>query len=145
MNASTGTPTPRSVSSVQYTQARLRLRGSPRYQHPGPVGWRIPRISQARSEHCADPLTVYSRTAGLLFSSVDIVQWGPREWLGATFGIETRQRENTVEAGLEMTAEALKSPENKHCTRNMKDDDDEWISTRAVELGWISMRPTTRS
>jgi hypothetical protein len=88
---------------------------------------------------------VYSRTAGLLFSSVDIMQRGPRERLGETLGIETRQCEDTVEAGLGVTAEALKSPENKHCTRKMNDDEDEWISSRAVQLGWISTRPTTRS
>ena len=146
MNASNlalATPAPRNFSRLNYTQNQTLDRA--RYRKHGPVGWRLPRTRQTRSEHCHDHLTTYSMTAGLLFTSVHFAPSDPRD------NLEVRPLQNRTRAGeghmqpvepeARIRTSAQERPQRKCQVLENLEDEDVWMSLPPNRMGWISMKP----
>ena len=136
------TSTEASASAIQRATQTL-LHDQARSQQPWPAGWRLPRIRQARSEHCHYPLTTHTRTACLLFSSVAIVQLRPRGRKRAGAHL-SQAHAGTLPSRKVTPSDARTGSRSRPSTKVDGERTEEWISASPRRHGWIPMKPKPR-
>ncbi|KIX99920.1 uncharacterized protein Z520_04557 [Fonsecaea multimorphosa CBS 102226] len=78
------------------------------------VQLQAPRTRQPSCERCRDAFTTYSRTAGLLFSTVDIVRTDARQWLTVVTRSQVdrgRAQQEQVQVNIRKPPKALIRPD----------------------------------